>query len=130
MTRENVISNQFEVDEGDPFNEILVNKSINNLKSLNFFKNVSKEVIDDKKSKTRTINISVEEKPTGEIFAGAGVGTSGGSIGFGIKENNFLGKGIKLDTNLTLFDQNHLKENFLLIIQILKIQINLFIREF
>ena len=37
ITSENV-SNQFEVDEGDPFNEILVNKSINNLKSLNFKK--------------------------------------------------------------------------------------------
>jgi outer membrane protein insertion porin family len=26
------------------------------------------------------------------------VGTSGGSIGFGIKENNYLGKGISLDS--------------------------------
>ena len=39
VTRENVIRNQFEIDEGDPFNEILANKSINNLKSLNFLKN-------------------------------------------------------------------------------------------
>ena len=42
----------------------------------------------------------MEEKPTGEISLGAGFGTSGGSIGGGIKENNFLGKGIKLDTNI------------------------------
>ena len=34
ITSENVIRNQLEVDEGDPFNEILVNKSINNVKSL------------------------------------------------------------------------------------------------
>ena len=32
VTSENVIRNQFVVDEGDPYNEILVNKSINNLK--------------------------------------------------------------------------------------------------
>ena len=36
VTAENVIRNQFEVDEGDPFNEILVSKSINNIKSLGF----------------------------------------------------------------------------------------------
>ena len=29
------------LDEGDPFSEILVNKSINNIKSLNFFKSVN-----------------------------------------------------------------------------------------
>jgi outer membrane protein insertion porin family len=44
VTQENVIRNQLELDEGDPFNEILLNKSINNLKSLNFFKNVDKSV--------------------------------------------------------------------------------------
>ena len=38
VTSENVIRNQFELDEGDPYNEILSNKTINNLKSLNFLK--------------------------------------------------------------------------------------------
>ena len=71
------------LDEGDPFNEILLNKSINNLKSLNFFKRCRyKEIIDGKMSKTKIINITVEEKPTGEIMAGAGFGTSGGTILF------------------------------------------------
>ena len=102
VTAENVIRNQFEVDEGDPYNEILLTKSINNLKSLNFFKNVQKEIIKNEDNKTKIINISIEEKPTGEISASAGAGTEGGSIGFGIKENNFLGNGIKLDTNFTL----------------------------
>ncbi len=102
VTAENVIRNQFEVDEGDPFNEILLTKSINNLKSLNFFKNVEKQIIENEDNKTKIINISIEEKPTGEISASAGVGTEGSSIGFGIKENNFLGNGIRLDTNFTL----------------------------
>ena len=44
VTRENVIRNQLEIDEGDPYNEILTNKSANNLKSLNF-KNVKAKVI-------------------------------------------------------------------------------------
>ena len=44
----------------------------------------------------KLLNITVEEKPTGEIMAGAGFGTSGGSFEFGVKENNYLGKGVKL----------------------------------
>ena len=102
VTAENVVRNNLELDEGDPFNEILLNKSINNLKGLNFFKNVDKEIIDDLNSKTKIINIYVEEKPTGEITAGAGVGTEGSSIAFGIKENNFMGNGVQLDSNVSI----------------------------
>ena len=69
-----------EIDEGDPFNKILQNKSLNNLKSLNFFKSVSADILDGSNPNSRIINIKVEEKPTGEISAGAGVGTSGGTF--------------------------------------------------
>jgi len=106
ITRESVLRNQLEVDEGDPFNEILLTKSINNLKTLNFFKNVKYKVRDNKLKDAKIIDIEIEEKATGEIMAGAGVGTSGGTITFGIKENNYLGKGIKLNTNATLTDDS------------------------
>ena len=56
--------------------------------------------------KTKEINISVKEKPTGEIFAGAGAGTDGGSISLGIKENNYLGKGLKLKADGTLTEES------------------------
>ena len=102
VTSENVIRNKLLIDEGDPYNKILATKSINNIKSLNFFRTVKSEVVPGKKNNSKIINISVEEKPTGEIMAGAGVGTSGTSLLFGVKENNFLGKGIGLDANLNL----------------------------
>ena len=102
VTSENVIRNQLLLDEGDPYSEILVKKSINNLKSLNFFKSVESQTNYNEDNMTKSINISVEEKPTGEIYANAGAGTSGGSFGFGIKENNFLGNAIGLDTNFEL----------------------------
>jgi len=102
VTQENVIRNQLELDEGDPFNEILLNKSVNNLKSLNFFKKVDKSVKEGSSKNTKILNLSVDEKPTGEITASAGLGTDGGSIGFGIRENNFLGKGLSLDSNFNL----------------------------
>jgi len=102
VTRENVIRNQLEIDEGDIFNEILQKKSENNLKSLNFFKNVKLENEEGNKAGTKIVNITIEEKATGEISAGAGIGTSGGSIQAGIRENNYLGKGISLNTNLAI----------------------------
>ncbi len=102
VTQESVIRNQFELDEGDPYNEILKNKSVNNMKNLNFFKNVNSVVKDGSGYNQKIIDITVEEKATGEITASAGVGTSGKSIGFGVQENNFLGRGIGLDSNITL----------------------------
>jgi len=102
ITVETVIRNQLLIDEGDPYNDILKTKSINNIKSLNFFKNVESEIIEGSSKDRKVINITVEEKPTGEITAGAGFGTTGSSFMVGVKENNFLGKGISLDSNLNL----------------------------
>ena len=105
ITEEKVIRNALIVDEGDPYNEILFNKSINQIKSKQIFKSVSSEINDSSiKKNSKIINITVEEKATGEIFAGAGTGTEGSTISAGIKEKNYLGKGIALDTVLTLSD--------------------------
>jgi outer membrane protein insertion porin family len=104
ITEENVIRNQLIIDEGDPYNEILLSKSVNNIKSLNIFKSVKQEINDDDKNKI--LNLTIEEKPTGEILAGAGYGTSGGSLTFSIKENNFLGKGIKVDNSIKVTEQS------------------------
>ena len=113
VTKEVVIRNQLELDEGDPFNEILFTRSINNIKGLNFFKDVKSEIIDNKDNEAKIINISVEEKPTGEIMAGAGFGTSGTTTSFGIKENNYLGNGLSIDAKLDLSEES-IKGKFLL----------------
>ena len=105
VTIEDVIRNEFIIDEGDPFNNILFQKSINNIKSTNIFKNVESKILNTDDNSLKIIDITVEEKPTGQISAGAGIGTSGASTSFGIQENNFLGKGIKLDSNLSLSEE-------------------------
>ena len=102
ITRENVIRNQLELDEGDPFSEILAKKSENNIKNLNFFKDVKSEITDGKNLNSKIINLLVEEKATGEISAGAGAGTEGGTFFFGVKENNYLGKGLAIDMNASI----------------------------
>ena len=79
--------------------------------SLNFFKVVNSQVIDDIENNTKSIDIFVEEKPTGEIYAAAGAGTSGASFAFGVKENNFLGNGVGLDSNF-MISTNSFKGKF------------------
>ena len=102
ITRESVIRNQLDIDEGDPFSDLLTKKSENNIKSLNFFKEVKTTVDKGKNNNSKIINIEVEEKPTGEITAGAGAGTEGATIFFGVKENNYLGRGIGVNSNATI----------------------------
>jgi len=106
ITNDRVIRNQLQVDEGDPYNKILLNNSINEIKALGIFKNVTSKASKGKSEEFKIIDITVEEMPTGEIMAGAGTGTSGSSITFGIKEKNYLGKGQKLDANLTISDSS------------------------
>ena len=105
ITDEKVVRNSLIVDEGDPYNEILFKKSISNIKSKNIFEKVEYKLTEIDSNK-KIIDISVEEKPTGEIFAGAGTGTSGHTLTAGIKENNYLGLGIKLDTNINITEDS------------------------
>ena len=105
VTEEKVIRNELEVDEGDPFNKLLHAKSINNLKALRIFANVKDEIIDIDNSQQKNIKITVEEKPTGEILASAGVGNDGGTLGFSVSEKNFMGRGIGLISSLSLSDE-------------------------
>ena len=102
ITREEVIRNNLLVDEGDAFNELLQTRTLNNLKSLNFFSKVESEILDIENENKKIINITVEEKPTGEIMAGAGVGTGGGTFAFGVSENNFLGRGIEFSSDISV----------------------------
>jgi outer membrane protein insertion porin family len=105
-TIEEVIRNKLIVDEGDPLNTLLYNKSIDRIRSLGIFKSVNAEIKDGSNENVKIIDISVTEEPTGEISLAAGVGTSGSTIGGGIVEKNFLGKGINLSTNLEISEES------------------------
>ena len=102
VTDEAVVRSSLLLDEGDPFSNLRLSKSISKLKSLGIFGEVKNKIIDGSKKDQKIIEIEVEEKPTGEISAGAGVGTNGGSFAFSVTENNWLGKGVAVSTNLTI----------------------------
>ena len=111
ITNEEFIRQQIVVDEGDPFNALLHNKTVNNLKGTNIFKSVKSDVKDGSVEGVKIIDLTVVEKPTGEIKAGAGYGTTGSTFMIGINENNFNGKGIKLNLEAQVTEES-LKGNF------------------
>ena len=100
ITDESVIRGELLLDEGDPFSTIKLDRSVAKLKSRNIFNEVKTEIVEGENKDNKIINITIEEKPTGEISAGAGVGTTGGSFAFNITESNWLGRGISLSTNV------------------------------
>ena len=93
ITNEDVIRGELIVDEGDPFIKLNIEKSIAKLRSRGIFKSVKYIVEDGTEENLKIVNIDVEEGATGEISAGAGVGTSGGTLVFSVTENNWLGQG-------------------------------------
>ena len=105
QTVESVIRNRLIIDEGDPLNKLLFNKNVENIKALRIFKNVTSEIKDGTNQNLKIIDLVVEEQPTGEIMLAAGAGTNGLTIGGGIKEKNFLGKGITLNTDIELTEE-------------------------
>ena len=102
VTNESVIRAEMLMDEGDPYSKLKLEKSIAKLKARNLFGSVEEQVEVGSQKDLRIINISLEEKPTGEISAGAGIGTNGGSFAFDITENNWMGNGISLSTDISV----------------------------
>ena len=108
ITNETVVRSELLLDEGDPFTNLKLEKSIAKIKSRNIFGKVNQIIKNGSSKDLKIIDIVVEEKPTGEISAGAGVGTDGGSFAVNIQENNWLGEGKQVGFNLEL-DQTSIK---------------------
>ena len=106
ITNDAVVRSSLLVDEGDPFSKVRLEKSISNLKSLNIFNKVAYKISDGSEPGLKTVDITIEEKPTGEISAGAGYGTEGGAFAFSIRENNYLGKGLRVSANADITTQS------------------------
>ena len=102
VTNDDVIRSEMLVDEGDPYSDLLVNKSVNQLKARNLFSDVKKTITEGSAPDLKVLEIKVDEKATGEIMAGAGVGTDGTSFMFSVNENNWLGRGVSLTSSVNV----------------------------
>ena len=106
VTNEDVIRGELLLDEGDPFTKVNLEKSVSEIKARNIFKDVNYQVADGSEKNLKIIDINVEERPTGEISAGAGIGTSGGAVAFGVKENNWLGSGKSVEFQMDIDEES------------------------
>ena len=108
ITNENVIRSELTLDEGDPYTNLKIDKSVSKIKARNIFGKVDHVVKNGSSPDLKIIDINVEERATGEISAGAGIGTNGGSFAVNVKENNWLGEGNSIGFDLE-FDQDTIK---------------------
>ena len=106
VTNDSVIRSELLLDEGDPYSKVKLEKSISNIRARGIFKTVTHKLTEGSSKDLKIMEITVEEKPTGEISAGAGTGTDGTTFQFALSENNYLGKGLKVDTSLELSESS------------------------
>lgn len=93
-TREYVIRREFDVAEGDAFNQSLLTQAERRIRNLGIFKDVKVNRSRGSAPDRVVINVQVEEQPTGDVSFGVGADLSGGFLTTAaITERNFLGRG-------------------------------------
>ena len=107
ITEEKVIRDNLYLSEGDNLNSSKLKKSIDNLKSKQYFSKVDYKLENsiDKKNAS-DLNLFVKEQATGNISAGFGYGTNGAMFQGAVNEKNFLGQGINLNFTGTFSTQS------------------------
>jgi outer membrane protein insertion porin family len=96
-TRDYVIRREFDVSEGDAFNQVLVQRAKKRLEALNYFEKVDISTVPGSQPDQVVLVVDVVEKSTGEFSVGAGYSTGGDTAGPSVEgsitERNFLGRG-------------------------------------
>ena len=99
-TRDYVIRREFDVSEGDAFNQVLIQRARRRLEALNYFESIDISTAPGSEPDQVVLIVDLVEKSTGEISIGGGYSTgetvesSGGfSVEGSIAERNFLGRG-------------------------------------
>ncbi|MGC1465354.1 MAG: outer membrane protein assembly factor BamA [Pseudolabrys sp.] len=93
-TRDYVIRREFDIGEGDAYNQALINRAERRLKNLNFFKTVKITSEPGSAPDRVIVNVNVEEIPTGEFSVGGGYSTSDGFLAeVSVTERNLFGRG-------------------------------------
>ncbi|MER9355461.1 outer membrane protein assembly factor BamA [Mesorhizobium sp. M0514] len=96
-TRDYVIRREFDVSEGDAFNQVLIQRAKKRLEALDYFEKVDISTVPGSEPDQVVLVVDVVEKSTGEFSVGAGYSTGGDTAGPSVEgsvaERNFLGRG-------------------------------------
>ncbi|MBL4891046.1 MAG: outer membrane protein assembly factor BamA [Rhizobiaceae bacterium] len=109
-TRDYVIRREFDVSEGDAFNQVLIQKTKRRLEALNYFEKVSINTRPGSSPDRVVVVVRLAEKSTGEFSIGGGYSSADGAIAeISFSEKNFLGRGqfIRLKFGAGADDQNY-----------------------
>ena len=96
-TVDSVIRREFELVEGDAFNQSRLRRSEARIRNLGFFRTVEVNAVPGSAPDRTIIQVEVEEQSTGELSIGAGFSSIDGPLGSVIlTERNLLGRGQQL----------------------------------
>ena len=100
-TLDSVIRREFELVEGDAFNQLKLERSIRNVRNLGFFSDVSVRNLVGSSEEQTVTELTVEEQSTGEFSVGLGYSSlDQTSFALGLDERNFLGTGRGINFSL------------------------------
>ncbi|PWW03681.1 Beta-barrel assembly machine subunit BamA [Hoeflea marina] len=93
-TRDYVIRREFDLAEGDAFNQVLVRRAKKRLDALGFFESVNISTQPGSEPDRVVLIVDVKDQPTGEFGVGGGYSNNDGfTATLDITERNFLGRG-------------------------------------
>ncbi len=104
-TLDSVIRREFELVEGDAFNQLKLDRSVRNVRNLGYFSKVDVQNIRGSSADQTITRVTVEEQSTGDFSIGVGYSSlDKTSLTLGINERNFLGTGRRASASISTSD--------------------------
>ena len=101
-TLDRVIRREFELVEGDAFNQLKLDRSVRNVRNLGYFSKVGVQNIQGSSADQTITRVTVEEQSTGDFSIGVGYSSlDKTSFTLGINERNFLGTGRRASASIS-----------------------------
>ena len=93
-TRDYVVRREFDLGEGDAYNQVMIDRAERRLNNLGYFKQVRVSNEPGSSADRVIVNVDVEDQSTGAFSISGGYSTADGFIGeVSVTETNFLGRG-------------------------------------
>ena len=101
-TMDRVIRREFEIVEGDAYNQLKIDRSVRNVRNLGYFRDVKVATLQGSSPEQTITRVTVEEQSTGDFSMGIGYSSLDKStVSLGINERNFLGSGRRASASIS-----------------------------